>query len=652
MSDTENRVLLSACMIVKNEQHTIERCLNSLRDVVDEMIVVDTGSTDDTISIARRYGARVYEFAWDNDFSHARNESLRHATGDWILVIDADEHLDDAKKQGLRAFLERTDAEGVFVTVKNYLGSLTHITKAMPIRVMRVFRRGHQYSGAIHEQIAASVQQSGKPIREFDLDLHHIGYTNEFVQQRSKSNRNTNLLATSLDDDPNNTFHRSNLVAEHVIAGNFIKAVELAEQTFRDISRLPKNEWPNYTPRIVMHWIASLWEVGEREAALELCELRILDFPWLTDLKKLYADMLAATGKWIEAERMLMECRAQGDTKQAFIEVTEGSGTYFAAMQLGTVWAWLGDDVVARKWYLQSFFENSVLESTILSIVPLLPPDSALLHDYIETKLTDRLAYWNYVESYATRGVPDAYEVIQRAEERFGVSEQTIRARMTLLLSEGTTALVDYVDRSFSEFASYLLGLHYLECEDLDAAKVALQRGGTRGDYIWKTHELLTNTTGSRWGIRVVVRDFVAMRAERLLYKWLPFANDLLDVWLFLKHSQLGHLLTKIEWSGSTIYECEQNAMRCFQQKRFDESEKWLQKAREFGSTVTQILIECDLALAKGDIARARKIAYQGKKQFPSSEAIKHASAIVHPKIDPLQLSGELAKMEKRGMVQ
>ncbi|MCH8018826.1 glycosyltransferase family 2 protein, partial [candidate division KSB1 bacterium] len=84
---------LSLCMIVKNEEEYLQECLESIEDVVDEIIVVDTGSTDRTVEIARQFDAEVHHIPWNDDFAAARNESIKHASGDWILQLDADERL-------------------------------------------------------------------------------------------------------------------------------------------------------------------------------------------------------------------------------------------------------------------------------------------------------------------------------------------------------------------------------------------------------------------------------------------------------------------------------------------------------------------------------------------------------------------------------
>ncbi|MDQ0190669.1 tetratricopeptide repeat-containing glycosyltransferase family 2 protein [Alicyclobacillus cycloheptanicus] len=642
-------MLLSACMIVKNEEATLERCLASLSGVADEIIVVDTGSTDRTVEIAEAHGARVFPFAWDNNFAHARNESLRHANGEWILVIDADEYLDEQKKLGLRAFLQETSAEGVLVTQKNYMGSLQNITKIMPIRVMRLFRRGHYYSGSIHEQIAYSVEKTGKPITSFDLDLHHVGYTEEFVRKRAKSERNTILLEKELSQDPENLFHRSNLMAEYIITRQFQQAAELGDTTFRMLKRTPVQNWPNFAARIHLHWIGALWEINEKERALQHAAEGIEYFPWFTDLKRHYATMLMQQGDWQGAERVLMACRKQGDTKQGLIEFTEGMGTYFAAMDLGTVWSWLGDDIVARKWYLQAFLENPTLSSCVVQLVYLLPPVGDFLKEHIESRIVDGMTYGMYAETYAIRGIAGADGVIERAKAAFGASEMTQRAEMATLVQEGIDRMEAHVHESPHEFNWYLLGLRQLELGDEQAALASLAKGGVRGEYIVKTHRLLTTSDDARWGIQFVARDLAAMRCTNLLRKWLPFATGLHDVWLYLKHSPVGQVLEEVDWPGGTVYECEQNALRCFKQKDFAGASHWVAKAKQFSQTVTQVLLSCDVALANHDIQGARHVVYEGKKRFPESEAIKNASAVVHPQVNPVDLLNQMSNAQAAG---
>ncbi|MFN3533586.1 MAG: glycosyltransferase family 2 protein, partial [Candidatus Brocadia sp.] len=109
------RPTLSACMIVKNEEKFLPQCLQSIKDAVDEVIIVDTGSTDKTVEIAKSFGARVYHHPWKNSFSEARNHSLSYATGDWILQIDADEALEQTDIPLLHKLIPADSYKAIFV---------------------------------------------------------------------------------------------------------------------------------------------------------------------------------------------------------------------------------------------------------------------------------------------------------------------------------------------------------------------------------------------------------------------------------------------------------------------------------------------------------------------------------------------------------
>src|SRR5205823_1109121 len=91
MEDKQSKVQLSVCLIVKNEERFLAQSLKSVREIAQQIVVVDTGSTDRTVEIAKEFGAEVHSFTWCDDFSAARNVALEHATGDWVLALDADE---------------------------------------------------------------------------------------------------------------------------------------------------------------------------------------------------------------------------------------------------------------------------------------------------------------------------------------------------------------------------------------------------------------------------------------------------------------------------------------------------------------------------------------------------------------------------------
>lgn len=189
--------LISLCMIVKDEEKYLDRCLASVKDIVDEIIIVDTGSMDKTVKIAESYTDHIYHFEWINDFAAARNESIKHATGKWILVLDADEYLEPEAAQTLREFLQKEEPDGHIIyamNVLNFLGKAgsTGVSEAL---VNRLFPNhlGIRYHRPIHEQPRpiddAKLQYKTAPCR-----ILHSGYKEETMAAKRKHERNLSIF--------------------------------------------------------------------------------------------------------------------------------------------------------------------------------------------------------------------------------------------------------------------------------------------------------------------------------------------------------------------------------------------------------------------------------------------------------------------------
>jgi tetratricopeptide (TPR) repeat protein len=231
---SRGRGLIAATLIVKNEGKVLGACLESIRHVVDEIIVVDTGSTDDSVEIARRHGARVYEHLWTGDFAEARNEALERTACEWILYIDADERLDSVD----RATVERLLADAPEVAFRILL---TPDSGSTPYREYRIWRHDPRirFEGVIHEKVVPAIQRvaerDGRSIGVADLLLTHVGYEGD---QTHKHHRNLPLLRRQLEVEPDNLFNLHHLArvleglgeyaeAEQVLA----RAVDLVQTT-------------------------------------------------------------------------------------------------------------------------------------------------------------------------------------------------------------------------------------------------------------------------------------------------------------------------------------------------------------------------------------------------------------------------------------
>ena len=203
---------ISACLIVKNEESVLSRCLESVRTLVDEIVVVDTGSNDRTIEIALSYGARVYHFTWIDDFSAARNESLRYARGEWILYIDADEVIDAANAAKVRQVITREDI--MAVTVRQCIPQQAdNIATSYYSEYCRIFRRHPdiRFEGAIHEQILPSIERFGGKVLRSDIVVYHWAYAIDAVKKQKRAERNLRCLLAEIKCVPDDPFLHLNL---------------------------------------------------------------------------------------------------------------------------------------------------------------------------------------------------------------------------------------------------------------------------------------------------------------------------------------------------------------------------------------------------------------------------------------------------------
>lgn len=197
---SQRQIKISACMMVKNEEELLPQCLKSIKDVVDEIIVVDTGSEDRTVEIAESYGAKVYHHPWENDFSKHRNQSITYATGDWFLIIDADERVDaeilSVEKIKNHLATLKNDVDAVMATVVDHRRDETENVR---FKSARLFRNnvGIHYEGIVHNKPV----YEGSPVNS-DLEIHHYGYDLDQAKMDAKFVRTTNLLKQRINEKP------------------------------------------------------------------------------------------------------------------------------------------------------------------------------------------------------------------------------------------------------------------------------------------------------------------------------------------------------------------------------------------------------------------------------------------------------------------
>ncbi len=196
---------ISVCMIAKNEEQNIDKCLAPLKEQGFELVIADTGSSDRTKLLASHYTEHIYDFKWCNDFSAARNFTIFKASNDWILVVDFDEHLETADIRSLLLHID-THEKGIgTITRHNPCSLLSGQTSVMTEQVARFFNRKYNhYQGIIHEQVFP-IDGSNPIYFPINISFYHHGYENE-TSLAQKANRNLELLLTALEQNPDDPY--------------------------------------------------------------------------------------------------------------------------------------------------------------------------------------------------------------------------------------------------------------------------------------------------------------------------------------------------------------------------------------------------------------------------------------------------------------
>jgi tetratricopeptide (TPR) repeat protein len=224
-------------MIVKNEERWLARCLESIRGAVDEMVVVDTGSQDSTPDLARSFGAAVFTHPWRDDFAAARNQSLERATGDWILMLDADEELERAGRRAMRGLVGRPDIDGYQVRVRNLL-PVGDLHRHEDMHITRLFRNRNEYryEQPIHEQIRPSIERHGGRVVETDeVTIVHHGYAQPLAQGgQRRALRNLRMLEAAVARSPDDPYLWYQLGATYKALGD----AEMAAKALSTVLRM------------------------------------------------------------------------------------------------------------------------------------------------------------------------------------------------------------------------------------------------------------------------------------------------------------------------------------------------------------------------------------------------------------------------------
>ncbi|MDU7239946.1 glycosyltransferase family 2 protein [Clostridium sp.] len=339
---------ISLAMIVKNEAEVLEDCLGSVKNLVDEIIVVDTGSQDGTIEVARKMGAKVYEFRWCNDFSMARNFAAGKCIGDWILVLDADEVVNIGEKQDLIDFainnpscIGRIKIESKFIDGNEISSSTEYVSRFYP--------KGLMYKGCIHEQLESLYTR-----KNINLEVIHSGYFN-----KDKSKRNLDLLLKELESNGNDNYILYQIARTLHVAKRYEEADMYFEKCYKNI----KFNY-SYSKSFINLYINNLVNINKFDIGLNIIEKYYNQYSNDADFNFscgiFYMNLILSNvmeyGQYLYLiEESYLKCLEIGSTAN---EIVRGVGSFKAAYNLGVFYETTGNLDKAKYYYKVSYNEG------------------------------------------------------------------------------------------------------------------------------------------------------------------------------------------------------------------------------------------------------------------------------------------------------
>jgi tetratricopeptide (TPR) repeat protein len=339
---------MSLCMIVKDEEEMLPRCLEAAKPAVDEIVVVDTGSSDRTIEIAREFGARVIEHPWSGDFAAARNVSVDAASGDWILWLDADEVLVAEDAERLRGLTGRVWREAFFLVEINFTGELGdgHAATHSALRVFRN-RPGRRFEGRVHEQIGHALPSTPERIESTSVRIEHYGYLGAVRDAREKSRRNIELLERQSAEGESTPFHSFNLGSEYLVTGDIETALRHFETAWRALPESAVGRY-GFVPSLVNRIVKARRVLGDRAGARRMAEEGLELFPGYTDLVLEQGFIASEEGDFDAARQLFEQCLEMGDAPSRYSPMV-GAGTFAALCALADTHRTRGDLPEAQR---------------------------------------------------------------------------------------------------------------------------------------------------------------------------------------------------------------------------------------------------------------------------------------------------------------
>lgn len=320
---------ISLCMIIKDEEKLIRQCLQSVCHIVDEIIIVDTGSTDKSLEICNEFNTKIYHYEWNDHFADARNFSISKATSDWILCLDADEQLETIKLESLTDIILKTNVHQILLPILMYYGDNIPIqpenfyTYYQP----RIFRNhiGFKYKNRIHETLTLPDVSEKITEERITIPINHFGYIREIEVEKEKSKRNLKLLKMEYNISNNNPWIAYHLGSEYYRLQDYPQAFDYINESIYDFLLL------NLKPPALLYRLkyAILIETNSIEGAWPGIDKAVQLYPDYVDLLFYKGYILYKKQDFHNAIKTFKECLTLNENHPDYL-ILKGTGSFMA----------------------------------------------------------------------------------------------------------------------------------------------------------------------------------------------------------------------------------------------------------------------------------------------------------------------------------
>lgn len=332
---------LSVCMIIKNEEKYLAKCLDAIKDHVDEIIIVDTGSTDKSKEIAKNYTGKIYDFIWSNDFSKARNFSISKCENNWVLVLDADEIVTGFDKKEIAQFMSLFSKQKIVGRVKiiNFFEEESEMKKSITY-VSRLFnKKMFHYEGTIHEQIVTK-DKSQYHMEPVQITVEHLGYLNDVMNEKNKFQRNIFLLKNAIKERPDDSYYYYQLGKSYYKVEQYKDALK----SFKSAIERCESFRYEYAEDLIESYGYALLKCGKYAEAMELQNYQKY-YGGLPDYNFVMGLIYMNNGKFQEAINTFQKCIGENEGK------IEGVNSYQPNYNIGVIYETLGYISKAIEFY-------------------------------------------------------------------------------------------------------------------------------------------------------------------------------------------------------------------------------------------------------------------------------------------------------------